>query len=87
MTRLKYLDGISTRMDGISARMDGMTTLLGSMMIQINTQFRRVLDRVSAIRQDSAITKGHFINALQENLILSQRITKIEEELRDRRGK
>lgn len=39
---------------------------------------------MSAIRQDTDAVRGHVIYGLQENLTLSQRITKLEEEMRRR---
>ncbi len=57
---------------------------LDAMMKQINNQFDRILDSLSAMRQDSDNTKGHLLYGLQENLTLSQRLTKVEDELRRR---
>ena len=57
---------------------------LDNMLKQINDQFDRLLDMMSAMRQDSEATRGHVLYGLQENLTLSQRITKVEEELRKR---
>jgi len=57
---------------------------LDAMMNQINNQFDRILDALSAIRQDSDNTKGHVLYGLQENLTLSQRLTKVEDEIRRR---
>ncbi len=57
---------------------------LDAMMNQINSQFDRILDSLSAIRQDGDNTKGHVLYGLQENLTLSQRLTKVEDELRRR---
>jgi chromosome segregation ATPase len=49
---------------------------------QLNTKLDNILDRLSANRLDTDTVRGHVLYGLQENLILSQRITKIEEELR-----
>ncbi len=65
--------------DDLTARMDHIQN---DMMVRINSQFDRILDTPTANRQDGDTTKGHLIFALQENLTLSQRITKLEEEAR-----
>jgi hypothetical protein len=58
---------------------------LDAMMVQINNQFERVLDRMSAMRQDVETTQVHVLFGLQGNLTLGQRITKLGDEMR-RRG-
>jgi BMFP domain-containing protein YqiC len=65
--------------DDLTARMDHIQN---DMMVRINSQFDRILDSLAAIRQDGDTTKGHVIYALQENLTLSQRISKLEEDMR-----
>jgi hypothetical protein len=57
---------------------------LDNMMKQINEQFDRILDSLSSMRQYTDNTKGHFLYGLRENLTLSQRLTKVENELRKR---
>jgi len=57
---------------------------LDNMMKQINEQFDRILDSLSSMRQDTDNTKGYLLYGLQENLTLSQRLTKVEDELRKR---
>ena len=51
---------------------------------QINGKLDTILDQMSALRQDTDTVRGHVIYGLQENLTLSQRITKLEEEMRRR---
>ena len=51
---------------------------------QINGKLDTILDQMSAIRQDTDAVRGHVIYSLQENLTLSQRITKLEDEMRRR---
>jgi hypothetical protein len=51
---------------------------------QANTRLDDILDKISAIRQDTDKVRGHVLYGLQENLTLSQRVTKIEEEMRKR---
>lgn len=55
---------------------------LDAMMLQINNGFDRILDRLEAIRADTDTTQGHVLYGLQGNLTLSQRISKLEEEIR-----
>ena len=52
------------------------------MMTEINDGFERILDRLSHIRADTDDTRGHLLFGLNENLTLSQRITKLENERR-----
>jgi len=51
---------------------------LAEMMMQINNGFEKILDRMEAMRQDVDNVRGHMLYGLQENLTLSQRITKLE---------
>lgn len=59
---------------------------LDGMMAQINNQFDRVLDQMSAMRKDVETVHGHVLFGLQNNLTLGQRITKLEDEIRRRGG-
>jgi hypothetical protein len=49
---------------------------------QINTKLDDILDKIAAIRADADTTRAHVIYGLQENLTLSQRITKLEADMR-----
>lgn len=51
---------------------------LDRMMKEINDGFERLLDRMSHIRADTDDTRGHVLYGLRENLTLSERITKLE---------
>ena len=53
-------------------------------MAQINTKLDDILDKLSAVRADTDNTKGHLLYVMNESLTLSQRITKLEAELRGR---
>jgi hypothetical protein len=55
---------------------------LDRMMTEINNGFERVLNRLSHIRADTDDTRGHLLYGLSENLTLSQRITKLENDRR-----
>lgn len=54
---------------------------------QVNTKLDDILDKLSAVRLDTDGLKGHVIYTLGDQLTLSQRITKLEDELRASRGK
>nr|WP_294505285.1 hypothetical protein [uncultured Rhodopila sp.] len=51
---------------------------------QLNTKLDDILDKMSAIRQETDTVRGHVVYGLPGNLTLSQRLTKIEEEMRKR---
>lgn len=51
-------------------------------MSQINTKLDDILDKLAAGRADLDSLRGHVLYGLQENLTLSQRITKLEEAMR-----
>ena len=61
---------------------DETRAYLDRMMTEINDGFERILDRLSHIRADTDDTRGHLLFGLNENLTLSQRITKLENERR-----
>ncbi len=48
----------------------------------INTKLDEILDKLKAVRADVDNTQGHVLYGLQQNLTLSERITKVEEQLR-----
>ena len=53
-------------------------------MAQINTKLDDILDKLSAVRADTDSLKGHVIYTLGDQLTLSQRISKLEDEMRRR---
>jgi hypothetical protein len=55
---------------------------LDRMMTEINNGFERLLDRMSNIRADTDDTRGHVLYGLRENLTLSERITRLENDRR-----
>ena len=61
---------------------DETKAYLDKMMTEINAGFDRLLDQMAAMRQDVDTVRGHTLFGLQENLTLSQRITKLEQEIR-----
>lgn len=50
-----------------------------------NTKLDDILDKLSAVRADTDSLKGPVIYTLGDQLTLSQRITKLEEELHGRK--
>ena len=63
---------------------EGTRSYLDNLMKHLNDQFERILDSLSAIRQDNDNTGGHVLYGLQENVTLSQRLSRVEDELRRR---
>jgi hypothetical protein len=51
---------------------------------QLNHKLDDILDKLRVVREDADNTRGHVLYGLQENLTLSQRITKLEDEMRRR---
>jgi hypothetical protein len=49
---------------------------------QLNTKFDTTLDNPIAVREDTDTTKDHVIYGPQEHLALSQRLSKLEDEMR-----
>ena len=64
------------------ARFDALDARFDSLMVRMNDGFERVLDRMSHIRADTDDTRGHPLYGLRENLTLSERITKLENDRR-----
>lgn len=54
-------------------------------MAQINEKLDDILDKLAATRADTDTTKGHLLFGMQDSLTLSQRITKLEDDLRRHR--
>jgi len=70
------------RFDAVDAQFTVLDAHLHRMMGEINDGFERLLDRMSQIRADTDDTRGHLLYGLRENLTLSERITKLENERR-----
>lgn len=51
---------------------------------QLNDKLDNILDKMTALRTDADTTRAHVLYGLQENLTLSQRISKLEDEMRRR---
>jgi hypothetical protein len=51
-------------------------------LAKLNTKMDDILDKLAAGRADLDSLRGHVLYGLQENLTLSQRITKLEEAMR-----
>ena len=69
----------------LKAYLEAMETrIVTGLMTLINDNTERLLDGMQAMRQDVDSVRGHVLFGLQENLTLSQRITKLEEEIRKR---
>ena len=75
---LQYGNDNRKRQKGIRTMDEETRQYLAEMMMQINNGFEKILDRMEAMRQDVDNVRGHMLYGLQENLTLSQRITKLE---------
>jgi len=64
------------------AAFEGVNAKLDAMMERMNVKFDDVLDKMTALRNDMDTVRGHLIYGLQEDLTLSQRVTKLEEQMR-----
>jgi len=67
------------RLETSMARVEAEQTRLRE---QNNTKLDDILDKIAAIRADADTTRAHVLYGLQENLTLSQRITKLEADMR-----
>ena len=81
---LAALARIEAEISRQGAELSPQSTEQNRLREQINGKLDTILDQMSAFRQDTDAVRGHVIYGLQENLTLSQRITKIEEEMRRR---
>lgn len=64
------------------AAFEGVNAKLDAMMERMNMKFDDVLDKMTALRNDMDTVRGHLIFGLQEDLTLSQRVTKLEDQMR-----
>ena len=64
------------------AAFDVVNAKLDAMMERMNVKFDDVLDKMTALRNDMDTARGHLLFGLQEDLTLSQRVTKLEEQMR-----
>lgn len=79
---LARLEAGQAKLETSVAKLDSEQTRLRE---HLNTKLDNILDGMKAMREDTDATRGHVLVGLQENLTLSQRRTKLEEEMR-RRG-
>ena len=67
------------RLEASVARVETEQTRLRE---QFGNKLDDILDKLRAVREDTDTTRAHVLYGLQENLTLSQRITKLEDEIR-----
>jgi DNA-binding FrmR family transcriptional regulator len=67
------------RLEANDARMEASIT---RMREQFGNKLDDILDKLRAVREDVDTARGHVLYALQDSLTLSQRITKLEDEIR-----
>jgi hypothetical protein len=63
-----------------------MRQYLEGMMRHINDQFERVLEGIKNVRTDLDITRGHVALAMFDSATLSQRVSKLEDDIRKLRS-
>jgi hypothetical protein len=52
----------------------------------INTKLDDILDKIARQQEDLHAIRGHMLCGLEDGLTMSKRITKLEEEIRQRRA-
>ncbi|MGD0107447.1 MAG: hypothetical protein ABSC06_25925 [Rhodopila sp.] len=67
------------RLEASVARVETEQTRLRE---QFGNKLDDILDKLRAVREDTDTTRAHVLYGLQENLTLSQRITRLEDEIR-----
>ena len=50
----------------------------------VNTKMGELLDAIAVVRDDLTNTKGHGVYVMEDNLTLSRRISRLEDEMRKR---
>ena len=76
LTRLEAgITGLDTRLAGVEAEQTRLRE-------QVNDKLDDILDKLAAVRADTDTTRGFVLYAMQDSLTLSQRISKIEDEMR-----
>lgn len=76
---------ITERVIQFGSRLSAIESEQARLREQLNDKMDDMLDKMSSVRADTDTTRGHVLYGLQENLTLSQRITKIEDEMRGRK--
>jgi hypothetical protein len=70
------------RDDPVLAALAPLEASATRMREQFGNKLDDILDKLSVVREDADTTRAHVLYGLQENLTLSQRITKLEDEIR-----
>ncbi len=73
---------IEANVGRLEAGMARLETEQTRMREQFGNKLDDILDKLKAAREDIDNIQGHMLFGLQQNLTLSQRITKLEEEIR-----
>jgi len=79
LAALARLEAGQTEMSTRLARVESEQTRLRE---QLNDKLDDILDKMAAVRADTDTTRGHVLYGLQDGLTLSQRVSKIENEMR-----
>ncbi len=81
LAALARLEAGQAKLETSVARVESEQTRLRE---QLNNKLDDILDKMAAMRADTDTTRGHVLYVMQDSLTLSQRITKLEEEMRKR---
>jgi hypothetical protein len=57
-----------------------------NMLTQVNTKMADLLDAITLVRDDVTNTKGHVVYVMEDSLTLGRRISRLEDEMRQRRS-
>ncbi|MEA2791161.1 MAG: hypothetical protein QOG73_3567 [Acetobacteraceae bacterium] len=78
--------GALARLEANVARLEASVARVETEQTRMREQFGNKLDdilgKVRVVRDDTDTTRAHVLYGLQENLSLSQRVTKLENEIR-----
>jgi BMFP domain-containing protein YqiC len=70
---------LETRLEASIARVETEQT---RMREQFGNKLDDILDKLRVVREDTDTARAHVLYGLHENMTLSQRITKLEDEIR-----
>ncbi len=83
------IDLVEARLGNVESKMDHTEARLGRIEVeqtrlreQVNGKLDDILDKLKAMREDVDTVRAHVLYGLPENLTLSQRISKLEDQMR-----
>jgi hypothetical protein len=76
------LERIETEQTSHGQRLERIETQQTRLRELINNKLESILDQLKAVREDLDTTRAHVLYGLQENLTVSQRVARLEEQMR-----